>query len=331
MRELIVSENEEGQRLDHYLGRHLKAAPSSFLYRMLRKKNITLNGKKAAGSEKTAAGDIVRLFLSDETIARFSGRSSGSPDVSELPGDAVDILYQDPDFMIINKAPGILTQKGSAGDVSLTEYVRRILKIKTEGLSAGYAASPANRLDRNTSGIVLFGLSVKGSQYLTEMLRERSCDKHYLAVVAGRFDADETFRVYYTKDTSGNKVRLYDRIPPGEKKAGIMMTGVRTVDSTDDFSLLDIRLITGKPHQIRAHMAYLGHPVAGDPKYGRKEINCRLASEYGIHRQMLHSSQITFPSDLGDGCLLRGKTFSAPMPEDMKSLLLGTGLKDRCE
>ena len=318
MQELVVNESESGQRLLRYLNRHLKEAPDSFLYKMLRKKNITLNGKRAAGSEKTAAGDIVCLYLSDDTIRKFSGVPSCESDgaVQKLP-DNCDILYRSRDYLFVSKPAGILSQKAFRDDISLTELVRGYLRAEQNGSESAYPASPANRLDRNTSGIILFGLTARGTRTLTGMLADRSADKRYLAIVSGTTLTDGVYSVFYTKDSSRNRVILSDVKTESSEESGKMTTGFRVLCRGRSFSLIEAHLLTGRPHQIRAHLAYLGYPVAGDPKYGRRELNRTLSDRYGITRQMLHSWKITFPGTGEAPSELAGKVFEASLPGDM--------------
>ena len=156
MKQICVQEREADQRLDKLLFRYLKEAPKSFVYKMLRKKNITLNGKKADGSERVQAGDMIRMFLSDETYEKFSGKQ-GAGEIS-YPTACLDIIYEDEHILLINKPAGMLTQKAEPGDVSLNEYMLGYLQQSgqwDEETSAGVRPSVCNRLDRNTSGIVI--------------------------------------------------------------------------------------------------------------------------------------------------------------------------------
>ena len=159
MQEIKITEQEAGQRFDKLLGKYLNKAPKSFLYKMLRKKNITLNGKKASGNEKLAKGDCVKLFLSDETIQKFSETFSGYTNVS------LDILYEDEDIILINKPVGMLSQKAARSDESLVEHLISYL-IQSHALTEEdlrtFRPSICNRLDRNTSGIVAAGGRLSG-------------------------------------------------------------------------------------------------------------------------------------------------------------------------
>lgn len=324
MKELLVTEREAGQRLDHYLRKYLNHAPSGFLYKMLRKKNITLNGKRSAGSEITAAGDVVCLFLSDETISRFrdAGPSADSENsrgaAGKHPTAAPDIIWQNADILVVNKPPGILTQKAERSDVSLTEEVRAYFTLSGLTREGGFLPSPANRLDRNTSGIVLFGKSLRGQQYLTELIRTGKLKKEYLVIVKGSFTANGTYRVFYTKDEKKNRVYLTEK---KSSETGEMITDITSLDVRSGYSLLLIRLVTGKPHQIRAHLSFLGYPVVGDRKYGDPDVN-RFASQYGAQRQMLHAFRVYIPGDAEDcgSVCSTEQYFICDPPSDMKKL-----------
>ena len=177
MKELCIGSNEAGQRLDKFLGKYMDQAPKSFLYKMLRKKNITLNGKKALGNEILSAGDTVKLFLSDETVSKFSRSRTQETykPKSRGQGTKLDILYEDEHTIFINKPAGMLSQKAAPGDVSLVEHLIAYLlesgQITEEELRT-FRPSVCNRLDRNTSGIVAAGKTLAALQELRAMFRE---------------------------------------------------------------------------------------------------------------------------------------------------------------
>ena len=192
MQEFTIGKNEAGQRLDKYLGRILKEAPVSFFYKMMRKKNIVLNGTKCTGREQLSVGDSVKLFLSDETIEKFSGTQKFSKISKIYPYKKLDIIYEDDDVLFVNKPSGMLTQKASPADVSLNEYIIGYLlhegKINEAQLRT-FRPSVCNRLDRNTSGLVLAGKSMKGSRELSDIIKNRTLEKYYITVVKGKVTA----------------------------------------------------------------------------------------------------------------------------------------------
>ncbi len=312
---MTITAKEANQRFDKFLKKYLSKAPQSFLYKMLRKKNITLNNKKAAGNEMLQESDVVKLFLSDETIDKFH-ESKSLPKSLPKKRPPLSVIYEDEDLIFINKPANMLTQMGNGTEASLAEYLVEDLlsrkAVREEDLRA-FRPSPANRLDRNTSGIVLCSKTLAGAQFLSEMIRSRDLKKEYLVLVGGKVTKSAVETAYFTKDHAKNKVTLYDRQIAGSEK---MITGITTLQSSSQASLLAIDLITGKTHQIRAHLAFLGHPVLGDRKYGDEGQNRRLMEVCGIRRQMLHARTVTFPSLSGHFSYLSQKSFTAEVPTD---------------
>lgn len=325
MKELNIRSNEAGQRLDKFLGKYLNLAPKSFLYKMMRKKNITLNGKKASGQEKLSEGDIVRLFLSDETVGKFSAKQE-----SALPERAsrikLDIIYEDRHTIFINKPAGILSQKSSKDDVSMVEYLTDYLLNTgqiTEKELRTFHPSVCNRLDRNTSGILAAGKTLAALQDLSAMFKERTLGKYYLCLVSGRVETAERISGYLTKDSRTNKVRLH---PEAEAGASRIETEYRPVSTNGSATLLEVHLITGKTHQIRAHMASQGHPLIGDYKYGSRRINEAYKKKYNLSSQFLHAYRLCFPKCTGALAALSGKELTAPMPDLFCTICRDTGI-----
>ena len=315
MKEIRIGENESGQRLDKFLLKYMSRAPKSFIYKMLRKKNITLNGKKAQGNEQLRQGDAVKLFLSDDTIGKFSETRTAGYAETEL-----DILYEDKHTIFINKPAGMLSQKAAAEDVSLVEhliaYLLKTGQISEEAL-ATFRPSVCNRLDRNTSGIVAAGKSLAALQQLSAMFRERSLKKYYLCLVHGRVTEARTISGFLSKDERTNRVRVQragERRSPQKEEARIE-TEYRPLRSGDGVTLLEVHLITGKTHQIRAHLAAEGHPIIGDYKYGMRSVNDSFKREYGLSTQLLHSCRLCFPECTGALSELSGREITAPVPD----------------
>lgn len=335
MKELIIGSREAGQRLDVFLSRYLNKAPKSFIYKMLRKKNITLNGRKAGGKERLGEQDVIRLFLAEDTIQGFQESRSER----DFSGRQPEILYEDHDILVLNKPAGLLSQGDKSGEESCCDFLITHMRQSGE-LTAGqlqiFRPSPCNRLDRNTSGIVMCGKSLKGEQYLSAVIRERSVKKYYLTIVEGRIDSCRESVVYGRKSSRENK--LY--VSPTQKEGyDRLITGWKTLDQKNGLSLLKVRLITGKPHQIRAHLAFLGHPVIGDGKYGT-ETSRGLSRKSGAVRQMLHAYEICLPSGIPaenenhealtkDGShhdIQAPLHYIAPPPDDFLKICRKTGL-----
>lgn len=300
MKEFIIKKNEENQRFDKYLKKLLPNATSSFLYKMLRKKNITLNGKRAEGNEALSSGDKVCVFFSDETFEKFCGnaieQNNEFEQLSRLPLSGIEIIYEDDDILIANKPFNMLSQKAVASDVSANEYLLGYL-IRTNKLSAEdfatFRPSVCNRLDRNTTGLLLMGISLKGSQQLSAMLKIRSIQKYYLAVVAGKLTKGEHLKGYLTKDEKTNYVSFSSQ--KASQDAMLIETAYEPLGSANDTTMVKVHLITGKTHQIRAHLASIGHPIIGDPKYGNPKLNKAFKDDYRIKAQLLHAYRLEFP------------------------------------
>lgn len=291
MRELIFQE-DAGQRLDKYLQKYLNLAPKSFLYKMLRKKNIVLNGKKAEGSEKLKNGDVIRLYLSEETLEKFH-ESRKADQYPRWPG--LEIVYEDCQLLLVNKPAGMLSQKADPKDVSLNEYLIGYLlesgQMAPESL-AGFTPGVCNRLDRNTSGLVIGAKTLAAAQEIGRLLKERRAGKYYLALVKGRVTRKERIRGWLTKDETKNQARISRE--PLENGAPIE-TAYEPLAANKEMTLLKVELVTGKTHQIRSHLAGIGHPLAGDRKYGDAAFNRYFRETYGLNSQFLHSWQIEFP------------------------------------
>ncbi len=320
MRELNIGTNEAGQRFDKYLSKYLKDAPKSFIYKMLRKKNITRNGKKADGSEKLSEGDIIKMFMSDETIDKFMGVNENVLLKTQVN---LDVVYEDSNIIIVNKPVGMLSQKAEKNDVSLNEYIIEYLygkkKVTDESLRT-FRPSVCNRLDRNTSGLVIAGCSLTGTQTLSKMLKDRTIDKYYYCIVDGVMTDKKKVSGYLKKDEKTNKVTV-----TAEKKEGssYIETYYEPVKNNGKLTLLRIKLITGKPHQIRAHLAWTGHPIAGDYKYGNKKLNQYVKNGYGCNSQLLHAGEVTFPVLSGEMKNLSGMCIKADVPETFKNVIKG--------
>ena len=310
MQEFTIGKNEAGQRLDKYLGRILKEAPVSFFYKMMRKKNIVLNGTKCTGREQLSVGDSVKLFLSDETIEKFSGTQKVSKISKTYPYKKLDIIYEDDDVLFVNKPSGMLTQKASPADVSLNEYIIGYLlhegKINEAQLRT-FRPSVCNRLDRNTSGLVLAGKSMKGSRELSEIIKNRTLEKYYITVVKGKLTDDSSVCALLIKDEAANKVsvRPVDGSMAPTEDERFIRTDYHVLGHGEDYTVLEVHLITGRPHQIRAHLAMLGHPVLGDFKYGDRKIN----EKYKLKDQLLHAYRVVLPD---------GREYKAPVPAKLE-------------
>lgn len=314
MQALTVTENEAGQRLDKLLAKYLNLAPKSFLYKMMRKKNITLNNKRCEGSEKLEVGDEIRLFLSDDTIRKFSQSKSYPSSKAAAGQPRLDIIYEDDHLLIVNKPAGMLSQKAKDSDHSLVEEIINYLidskHIRIEQLRT-FRPSVCNRLDRNTSGLVVAGKSLAGLQIMSEVLKDRSIHKYYQCIVSGRLTKKQVIAGFLRKDEESNQVTIY---PLEVENSVPIMTEYLPLAGSDRYTLLAVTLITGRTHQIRAHLASIGHPIVGDYKYGIDSVNAWAKQTYGIRSQMLHSWKLVMPKLPEPMAALSGKEFTAPLP-----------------
>ena len=312
MQEVKIGKNEAGQRLDKFLFKFFKEAGSGFIFKQLRKKNIVLNDKKATGKEMLELDDSVKIYMKDETIEKFKGDSSFKKTSSNI-----DIVYEDDNVIIVNKPAGILSQKADDNDISINEMIISYLLEKdslTETDLETFKPGICNRLDRNTSGLVVAGKTLKGLQVMSEVIKERAVDKYYLTVVDGILDEGMELNGYLLKDEKTNKVSISETDNGGDR----IETSFEPIDFGEGVTILEVKLITGKTHQIRAHLASIGHPIIGDRKYGNEKTNKKYPK---IKNQLLHSWILKF-NDLPDGFeTLSGKRIMADYPNDFNQFM----------
>ena len=339
MKKIIIDNNSAGKRLNKYLGRYLDGAPQSFIYKMLRKKNIKYNGMKADGSEIIAEGDVIEIYLSDDTIAKFrknlTTENIGYDDdktESIAPLDNIEIIYEDRDILILNKPVGILSQKARPEDYSLNEQIVDYYKERDK-IDEMFTPSMCNRIDRNTSGVILAGMSYQGTRILSKMLKDRTIDKYYLTIVKGKVTAPATIKGFLSKKETHNQVVIYsskeEAVKNGIESPAYIETAFTPLEygrindgkRAYEITLLRVELITGKTHQIRAHLRSIGHPILGDGKYGHKDINAYMRKEFGLKHQLLHAYEIHFPKDVDKlSQELSGKTFKAGLTKEFQNI-----------
>ena len=364
MREINISTNEAGQRLDKLLRKYLKNANTSFIYKMLRKKNIVLNDKKAEGKEILNLGDSVKMYFSEETFAIMTGRTeqySGSAETKRAAAASATaqtasagkssaqmrrgsssgplsergeerafdveefrkhIVYEDENLLVLNKPSGWLSQSDGSGLPSVNELCLQYLMATgalTEAQLQTFKPGIANRLDRNTSGLILFGKTLPALQALAGLLRDRTMEKYYLAIVCGDIDHAQRIDGYLAKDERTNRVEIRPQPFPDAVE---IHTAYEPLKRSTDYTVLKVHLITGKTHQIRAHLRAIGHPIIGDPKYGRKDANAYYRTHGGVKSQLLHAWELHFPETL-DGPLrnLAGRTITAGPPKEFRQFL----------
>ena len=311
MQKFIVTPNEAGQRLDKLLAKYLNLAPKSFIYKMLRKKNITLNSKKCDGSEKTSVGDEITLWLGDETIEKFRETKK----VVHVPWH-FKVVYEDEHILAVNKPSGLLSQKAKPEDVSVNEeaisYLLAHHSIEEKSLES-FKPSVCHRLDRNTSGLLIVGKSLHGLQYMSKILKERTAQKYYLCLVEGIINQPQHIFGYLTKDEKTNQVFVSKEHTPDSQP---IETRYEPLANNGFQTLLKVELITGRTHQIRAHLASVGHSIVGDGKYGSENVNDWFRKNYRLKHQLLHSWRMEF----------EGRKITAPVWPEFEKILKGEHL-----
>ncbi|MDO5127699.1 MAG: RluA family pseudouridine synthase [Eubacteriales bacterium] len=322
-----ISEYQSGQRLNKFLQKYLDLAPTSFIYKMLRKKNIVLNDKKAQGDEILYVGDTIVMYLADDTISKFRSMTKENEkvtvDIEKETIEKLSILYEDSDILVVHKPVGVLSQKASAKDYSINEQIVDYCKsngILKKDYTNTFRPSVCNRLDRNTSGIIVAGITLKGSQNLTRILKLRVCDKYYYTIVCGHYNKELHQIAYIGKNHDKNLSEVSAEEKPGYKK---IETEFEVIDQTNGFSLLQVKLITGKSHQIRAHLAYLGFPIVGDPRYGKRDVNRMFNNRFGLQNQLLHAGKLVLHRDDFFSDLI----ICDPLPEKFDCICTELGLK----
>ena len=317
MRQLTVHKNDENQRLDKYLKKYLKEAPGSFIYKMLRKKNIVLNGKKADGTEKLAAGDEIKLFFAEETLEKFTGEAVKTESEKFPVKKDLEILFEDENLLILNKPAGELSQKAEAKDVSMNEYALGYLQetgaITEESLKV-FKPSVCNRLDRNTSGILIVAKTYQAAREFGDALQKRTVRKFYRCIVKGEVKKAETIDGYLWKDEKTNIVQVFK-----EKREGAseIHTAYRPIKCENGLTLLEVHLITGRTHQIRAHLSSIGHSILGDPKYGDK----KLSEKWKVKYQLLHACRLELDGFTGEFAKYNGKIITAKVSKTFEKII----------
>lgn len=336
MREIIITANDAGRRLDRFLRKYLRNASLGEIYKLIRK-DVKVDGKRRDESYMLSEGETLRLYISDEVLDKLTGSRDGS--VSPQGGSVRShtkakrqfrIIYEDAEVLIVSKPYGLLTHGDSHEKKNhLANQVRDYLIEKGEydpRAEKVFSPAPANRLDRNTTGLVLFGKTSAALKSLNEAIREDLTDKYYLTVACGIIDKEMTLTGSLTKDEQANRVSVISDPAGAQSGARDIITEVRPVrylkfGGSMDATLAEIRLVTGRSHQIRAHLASIGHPLAGDAKYAGtsqevRNINEYFARRFGITTQLLHAYRISFAeAGLPEAIeYLAGRSFTAPVP-----------------
>lgn len=307
MREIIIDKNEAQQRLDRFLKKYLGEASQSFLYKMIRKKNIKLNGNRAKPEDIIQEGDIIQLYLSEETIEKFRTKKA-----EVKSGLTPNILYEDDNIVLINKPVGILSHStGEKFEENIVDSLINYLILSSQyvpRIEKSFTPSICNRLDRNTSGIIIGAKNYKSLRYVNEAIRDGHVKRFYKTIVKGRVEESVEEKAYLSKNDDRNMVKIYNEDFKGAKE---IVTRMRPLATKNGYTLLEVQLITGRTHQIRSHLSKLGYPVIGDRKYGIHSENTKFKEKYGLENQWLHAYKIEFKEMDEPMDYLNGKSFVA--------------------
>jgi len=311
MREIKIAKNDAGQRLDKFLTKALDL-PVGLLYKSIRTKKIKVNRKRAENNTVLAEGDVIQCFLAEEFFAKLDAISDVSLSLNKIQ-PRLDIVYEDENIMLLNKRPGVSVHEDEDSKVNtLIAHVQAYLYQKGEYNPTdeqSFAPALCNRIDRNTGGIVIAAKTAEALRVMNEKIKLREIDKYYLAAIHGiPVKKEATLTGYLIKDEKLNKVKVYDDNPP--RGAKNIITKYKVIATRGSEALIEVELLTGRTHQIRAHMAHIGHPLIGDGKYG---IN-KSDRENGYKFQALYSYKLRFSFKGEPTALeyLNGKEFSIP-------------------
>ncbi len=306
MKSFVIGPNDGGQRVDKFITKAVPRLPQSRMYKAIRTKNIKVNRKRCEISQRLIEGDVVDIYLPDEFFS--SEKPSGDYDFLKAPAE-ITVVYEDENILLIDKKSGLVVHEDeSSTPDTLANRMKHYLYDRGEydpAAENSFAPALCNRLDRNTGGIVIAAKNAEALRILNLKIREREIEKKYLCITAGIPPKKaDTLTNYLFKDSKTNTVTVSDRKTPSNRT---IITKYRVLRRVGELALVEVELLTGRTHQIRAHMAYIGCPLLGDGKYGSNEINRR----YHIGTQALYSYKLKFVFTGESGILdyLNGREF----------------------
>lgn len=307
MKEIKINKNDAGQRIDKFLTKTFKNLPSSLMYKAIRKKDIKVNSKRCKPDTKLCDGDVLTVYIKDELL----DQKFDEYDFLKAPTN-IDIIYEDENILLVNKKPGLIVHPDETYHFdSLIARIQHYLYKKGEynpQKENSFIPALANRIDRNTGGIVIAAKNAETLRILNQKIKNRELKKFYLCIAYSKFKKkDDTLTAYLEKNEKQNRVYIHNSQMENTK---IIKTKYHVIAEKGNFSLLEVELLTGRTHQIRAHLAFLGHPLLGDSKYGKNSIN----KEKSYKWQALYSYKLKFEFSSPAGILsyLNRKEFTAP-------------------
>lgn len=315
MKEVTVTKQSHGQRIDKFVRKYLSDAPLNFIYKLFRVKDVKVNDKRVKSDYVLSEGDIVKIYVTDQQLEDFTKKDS----LTKL-NVKLDIVYEDNNILIINKPSGLLVH-GDENEkrITLNNFVLNYLMSKGEYSDSDvFTPSPCHRLDRNTSGIIIYAKNFESLDLLERLFKDKTeVEKTYLALVCGSLTKDGEINVPLYKDEK--KKMVYVRsLEHGGKSA---LTYYHVEKNYHDYTLLSVKIVTGRTHQIRVHFAYIHHPLIGDQKYGDFAMNKVFDKRFNYQSQFLHAKTIKFLNIPAPLDYLSGKIFNASLPEKECAIL----------
>ena len=313
MQTIRVKNNDSGQRIDKYIRKYLNNAPLSFIYKLFRKKDIKVNGKRVDINYILNENDEITIYVNDDTLKEFNTKKVISSSYNEI-----NIIYEDENILIINKDAGILVHEGEENkkENTLNNDILNYLKNKGEyNQNDVFTPSCVHRLDRNTSGLIIAAKTLVASKELLELFKDKNTlKKEYITLVYGKTKERETIDKPLLKNEKDKLVKV-------DSKGLTAITKYTTLESNEEYSLLNVNILTGRTHQIRVHMSYINHPVVNDDKYGNFKLNKEFYNTYKYKYQILHSYKMTFKEINGTLSYLSNKEFIAPLKKEELSII----------
>ena len=310
-----IGSNEAGQRLDKFLRKLLKDVPLSAIFKALRKKDIRVNGKKQNEKYFLEEGDIVEIKYIQ------TRKEDNTKKFLKVDPKRMKVCFEDENMVVVEKWPGILVHSDNSDnkEATLTDYVLCYLNDKGDYVPENevtFTPAACNRLDRNTSGMIMFGKTFEGLKCINEAIRDDQVKKYYYTLAKGKVK-EGLYEGYIVKNPETNISKVYDKEVKNSKKIAM---DVKVVETNGAYSFLEINLITGRSHQIRAHLAHVGNPIIGDNKYGDKKLNSFFESKYGLNYQYLYAYKLNFRKIKGKLGYLDNKTMAVALPPLFKKI-----------